>query len=74
MYSVSTTVACPLHNSFRVQQVAGLFDLPLAERLSETFVAELPNADDAWTIGAIVGPSGSGKSTLARAAFGPAAS
>ncbi len=72
MQTVSTTVACPLHDSFRVQQVAGLFDLPLAERLSETFVAELPSSDDAWTIGAIVGPSGSGKSTLARAAFGPA--
>lgn len=72
MPTITTTVHCPVHNSFRVQQVAGLFDLPIEERWQETFTAELPSLDQSWTIGAIVGPSGSGKSTLARAAFGDA--
>jgi hypothetical protein len=67
---ISTTVDCLVHDSFRVQQVAGLFDLPVAARSHETFSAELPGNNQSWTIGAIVGPSGSGKSTLARAAFG----
>ena len=65
----------PIRRSFRAEQVAGMFDLPLDElagRLSHTLTAELPSLDDDWTIGAIVGPSGSGKTTLARAAFGNA--
>jgi GNAT superfamily N-acetyltransferase len=53
-----------------VQQVAGLFDVPLAEKATERFQVELPDASEAWQIGLIVGPSGSGKSTVARRAFG----
>jgi GNAT superfamily N-acetyltransferase len=67
---VATTVTAPVHNSFRVQQVAGMFDLPPAKVLRETFEVELPGLEEAWQIGAIVGPSGSGKSTIARAAYG----
>lgn len=63
-------VDCPVHDSFRVQQVAGMFDLPPAERAAESFSFELPEPDDDWSIGLVVGPSGSGKSTLARAAYG----
>src|SRR5688572_25066813 len=69
---ITTTVDCPIHNSFRVQQVAGLFDVPLEERSRESFEVEVPSLDEDWTIGVIVGPSGSGKSTIARAAFGDA--
>jgi hypothetical protein len=43
-----------------------MFDVPLAERSEERFCVELPEADEDWTIGLIVGPSGSGKSTVAR--------
>jgi GNAT superfamily N-acetyltransferase len=72
MSHFTTTVETPIRESFKVEQVRGMFDLPRspAERL--TFAAELPDLEDDWTIGAIVGPSGSGKSTLARAAFGAA--
>lgn len=66
---IEHTVETPLHESFRVAQVAGMFDVPAAERLCETFHAEAPPADD-WRIGLIVGPSGSGKSTIARRLFG----
>lgn len=63
-------LVCPVHDSFRVQQVAGMFDLPLAQRMQETFKVELPGVDEPWQIGLIVGPSGSGKSSVARQVFG----
>jgi GNAT superfamily N-acetyltransferase len=68
-------LATPLTRSFRVEQVAGLFDLPLEEvegRLAHELTVELPGLEEGWTIGAIVGPSGSGKTTLARAVYGDA--
>ena len=66
MPRVDVVVRCPLHDSFRVQQVAGMFDVPLAARQTERFTAEVPALDEAWEIGLVVGPSGSGKSTIAR--------
>jgi hypothetical protein len=69
MPTLTTTVSCPVHDSFRVQQVAGMFDVPLAEKAAERFEVELPDANEPWQIGLIVGPSGSGKSTVARHAF-----
>jgi GNAT superfamily N-acetyltransferase len=62
-------VCCPIHDSFRVQQVAGMFDVPLQEKATERFQVELPTEDANWQIGLVVGPSGSGKSTVARHAF-----
>ncbi len=70
MSEVEVTVSCPVFDSFRVQQVAGMFDVPIAERSSETFRVEMPALGDEWKIGLIVGPSGSGKSTIARRVFG----
>ncbi|TWT96764.1 hypothetical protein Pla108_25380 [Botrimarina colliarenosi] len=70
MSNVSVEVECPVHDSFRVQQIAGMFDVPLGDHASETFAVELPERDEEWSIGLIVGPSGSGKSTVARQAFG----
>lgn len=64
------TVECPVHDSFRVRQVAGMFDVPLAAKAISSFRAEIPDAGEAWQIGLILGPSGSGKSTLARRVFG----
>jgi len=70
MPHVEVQVDCPVFNSFRVQQVGGMFDVPLTERASERFRVEIPEPDDDWKIGLIVGPSGSGKSTIARKLFG----
>ena len=70
MPTVSTVVQCPVHDSFRVQQVAGMFDLTPAAKSRREFCVEVPGLDDDWQIGAIVGPSGSGKTTIAREAFG----
>jgi GNAT superfamily N-acetyltransferase len=68
---IQVDVSCPLYDSFRVQQVAGMFDVPLAERPGLSFAVEVPSVDEDWQIGLIVGPSGSGKTTIARQAFGP---
>ena len=65
-------VECPVHDSFRVRQVAGMFDVPLEQRAVERFAAEVPDLTERWDIGVIVGPSGAGKSTIAKAAFGDA--
>jgi len=70
MPTFTTTVSTPIRESFKVEQVRGMFDLPRSPVEKLTFTAELPDLSEDWTIGAIVGPSGSGKSTLARAAFG----
>lgn len=67
---VDVTVSCPVYKSFRVDQVAGMFDLKLSAKANETFAVELPGDDEDWKIGVIVGPSGSGKSTVAREAYG----
>lgn len=63
------TLSCPVHDSFRVRQVAGMFDVPLAERATETIRARIPDLSGDWTIGLILGPSGSGKSSLAGRLF-----
>lgn len=63
-------VESPIHTSFRVQQVTGMFDVPPSQRTRQQFEVELPGLDEPWQIGVIVGPSGSGKSTIARHAFG----
>ena len=62
MPTIETTVSCPVHDSFRVQQVAGMFDVPLDQKTSQTFSIDMPdNLGDDWKIGLIVGPSGSGE-------------
>jgi hypothetical protein len=63
------TVTCPVYDSFRVQQVAGMFDVPLSDKATQRFQVELPEQREEWQIGLIVGPSGSGKSTVAKQAF-----
>ncbi|MBN2218027.1 MAG: GNAT family N-acetyltransferase [Pirellulales bacterium] len=72
MSRIEVEVSCPVFDSFRVKQLAGLFDVPLARRAVERFCVEMPELDDPWCVGLIVGPSGSGKSTIARRLFGDA--
>ncbi len=70
MPTFEVTAECPVHDSFRVRQVAGMFDVPLSRKAASVFRAELPALAEPWQIGLIVGPSGSGKSTIARRVFG----
>lgn len=69
---VELRVTCTVEDSFRVQQTAGMFDVPLAARAEERIVFERPDLEGEWSIGLIVGPSGSGKSTAAQRLFGEA--
>ena len=56
--------------SFRVSQMAGIFDLPLMKKSRLELAVNIPIEADNWSIGLIVGPSGCGKSTIARELFG----
>ena len=69
MPSIDVVVECPVFDSFRVQQVAGMFDVPLEEKARERFSVDLPEFNEPWQVGLIVGPSGSGKSTVAKELF-----
>jgi energy-coupling factor transporter ATP-binding protein EcfA2 len=69
MSSHTLTLTCPIHDSFRVQQVGGMFDVELADRATRQIEYEVPDLEGEWQIGLIVGPSGSGKSTVARHLF-----
>ena len=65
------TVTTPIEPSFRVSQIAGMFDVSLEEKSIQHFEIEMPPVDESdWNIGLIVGPSGSGKSTVAKKLFG----
>jgi energy-coupling factor transporter ATP-binding protein EcfA2 len=70
MQTVHAVIECPLRDTFRVRQVAGMFDLPVEATSESSFSVTIPSADEVWNIGVIVGPSGSGKTTIARRAFG----
>jgi GNAT superfamily N-acetyltransferase len=72
MTIITIQLESPIRRTFRAMQVAGMFDVPIEQRLQHTLTAEVPSLDEPWRIGAIVGPSGSGKTTLAKAAFGEA--
>ncbi|MCE5268305.1 MAG: hypothetical protein LLG00_10515 [Planctomycetaceae bacterium] len=40
---VTVQVTCPVFDSFRVQQVAGMFDVPLTQRASQQFCVDIPD-------------------------------
>jgi GNAT superfamily N-acetyltransferase len=66
----SIDLTCPVFDSFRVQQIAGMFDVPVAARAVTRIKYEPPPLAEPWRIGLIVGPSGSGKSSVATRLFG----
>lgn len=55
MPTVDVVVQCPVYRSFHVEQLAGMFDVPLEEKLSERFRVEIPALEEDWLIGVIVG-------------------
>lgn len=58
-----------INRTFRVEQVAGMFDVPHASEIVHEWDAVLPVEEQPWSIGLIVGPSGAGKSVLGRELF-----
>ncbi|QGJ71051.1 Cytochrome c biogenesis ATP-binding export protein CcmA [Planctomycetales bacterium 10988] len=69
MPRVDFVTNCPLYDSFRVQQIVGMFGLEGTSSSEIRVSAELPSLEEEWNVGAIVGPSGAGKTTLARRAY-----
>jgi GNAT superfamily N-acetyltransferase len=47
MPTIEATVTCPVPQSFRVEQIAGMFDVPPAERAVQRFCVEVP--EDVWS-------------------------
>ncbi|MDO5554176.1 MAG: GNAT family N-acetyltransferase [Planctomycetia bacterium] len=66
---ITIELESPVYRSFRVEQVGGMFDVPLEEKMNQRFYFQSPPLDESWRIGLIVGPSGSGKSTVAQTLF-----
>jgi ABC-type Mn2+/Zn2+ transport system ATPase subunit len=56
--------------TFRTEKVAGMFDVPVAEKLRRSWSVDMPTESVDWNIGLIVGASGTGKTTIAKRAFG----
>lgn len=56
--------------TFRTEKVAGMFDVPISEKLRKQWDVNIPVEDKDWSVGLIVGASGAGKTTIAKRAFG----
>jgi GNAT superfamily N-acetyltransferase len=69
MQHLDLKLTCPIEDTFRVKQIAAMFDLDPSQHTCHRVHASVPDLSDSWRIGAIVGPSGSGKTALARHAF-----
>lgn len=70
MPSFKHVIELPYNPSFRSQKVAGMFDVPTADKLHREWTVDLPIEDRKWNVGLIIGPSGSGKTSIANRAFG----
>lgn len=69
MPKLTHTVSANYSPSFRSECIAGMFDVPVTEKLSKTWEIDIPIEGESWSVGLIIGPSGSGKSVVAKAAF-----
>lgn len=63
---VQCTLTGQSFGSPRTEQVAALFNLPPAARITRDIVVELPPVDGSWRVGLVLGPSTSGKTTVVR--------
>lgn len=70
MPHIKHTVEATYNPSFRTEKVAGMFDVPVEQKLIKEWDIDMPIEDEDWEIGLIVGPSGSGKTTIAKKIFG----
>lgn len=55
--------------SFRVEKIAGMFDVDISHKLTKSWDLNAPIEDKSWNVGLIVGASGSGKTTIANQLF-----
>lgn len=69
MPNFSHTVETKYNPTFRSENVAGMFDVPVESKMTKTWEIDMPIEDENWTVGMIVGPSGSGKTTIGKKVF-----
>ena len=70
MPSFKHVVELDYNPTFRTEKVAGMFDVPVSEKLRREWDINIPIEGEEWSIGLIVGASGAGKTTVAKRAFG----
>lgn len=70
MTTIDLEVASNLVATPRVKQLSGMFDVPLADKLTHRWQGDIPLEQKPWQLGLIVGPSGCGKSSILRHVFG----
>ncbi len=75
---IDITVDCPVFDSFRVEQVAGMFDVPLAAKATQRFRVGVPedllniaNCSGQWTVGSGQGTVNNGQSENASSPIHP---
>ena len=56
--------------TFRTEKVAGMFDVPVNEKMRKEWDIDIPLEGKDWSVGLIVGASGAGKTTIAKRTFG----
>ena len=66
---VDLEIHSPISDSFRAQSLASRMDYDPGEKTTFRLRAEVPNMEEEWSVGLIVGPSGSGKSQLLQKAY-----
>ncbi len=59
--------------SFRTAKVAGMFDVPVGNKLEKTWSVSAPYEEKNWNVGLIIGSSGCGKTTIGKKLFGEGA-
>lgn len=64
MQTVSAIVETQVKQTFRLKQIAGMFDIDFKDKSRLQWDVDLPIGENDWKIGLIVGPSGSGKTTI----------
>ena len=69
MPSFDFVIDVPIKQTVRVAQIAGLYDVTLAEKCSRRIVGAIPIEEKSWNVGLIVGSSGSGKTQIAKHLF-----
>lgn len=75
MPKVELKLESPVARTFRVDKVAGTFDVSLQDKSRLELSVHVPPTGGEggdWRVGAIIGPSGAGKSQVARQAYGEA--
>lgn len=70
MPAIELVKECKIEPTFRVRQLASLFDAPIEKKQTLELRGDLPLHEREWNIGLIVGPSGSGKSQILQHLFG----